>query len=198
MKKLMRILILSMLSVFLVAGSAMAFPYTEVEGNVNPYAATITYNGDGTSTLTGLQYTFTVTDSMLNAEMDFLSLEFENDVFTSVSSLNFVNPPDWTPLLDFSTFGSLYKISSGGTTIGVGESLQFTVDVVMNNAAFTDSSLWQEGQIWGQSWLSGDTLRGGDGGSTSSPVPEPSTVMLVGTGLLGMIAFGRKRFNKKA
>jgi hypothetical protein len=31
-----------------------------------------------------------------------------------------------------------------------------------------------------------------------SPVPEPSTVMLVGTGLLGMIAFGRKRFNKKA
>ena len=31
-----------------------------------------------------------------------------------------------------------------------------------------------------------------------APVPEPSTVMLVGTGLLGMIAFGRKRFNKKA
>jgi hypothetical protein len=31
-----------------------------------------------------------------------------------------------------------------------------------------------------------------------TPVPEPSTVMLVGTGLLGMIAFGRKRFNKKA
>ena len=30
-----------------------------------------------------------------------------------------------------------------------------------------------------------------------APVPEPSTVMLVGTGLLGMIAFGRKRFNKK-
>jgi hypothetical protein len=31
-----------------------------------------------------------------------------------------------------------------------------------------------------------------------APVPEPSTILLVGTGLLGIIGFGRKRLNKKA
>ena len=33
---------------------------------------------------------------------------------------------------------------------------------------------------------------------SSAPVPEPSTILLVGTGLLGIIGFGRKRLNKKA
>jgi hypothetical protein len=32
----------------------------------------------------------------------------------------------------------------------------------------------------------------------AAPVPEPSTILLVGTGLLGIIGFGRKRLNKKA
>jgi len=33
---------------------------------------------------------------------------------------------------------------------------------------------------------------------TGAPVPEPSTILLVGTGLIGIIGFGRKRLNKKA
>jgi hypothetical protein len=46
------------------------------------------------------------------------------------------------------------------------------------------------------------TAIGTEPGSTiddaAAPVPEPSTMLLMGTGILGLVAYGRKRFNQKA
>jgi hypothetical protein len=35
------------------------------------------------------------------------------------------------------------------------------------------------------------------GGAGGAPVPEPATMFLLGSGMLGLVAVGRKRFNKK-
>ena len=34
------------------------------------------------------------------------------------------------------------------------------------------------------------------GGENGAPVPEPTTIILLGSGLLGLAAYGRKRFKK--
>jgi hypothetical protein len=39
---------------------------------------------------------------------------------------------------------------------------------------------------------------GSDIDTSAVPVPEPSTMLLMGTGILGLVAYGRKRFNLKA
>jgi hypothetical protein len=54
---------------------------------------------------------------------------------------------------------------------------------------------------WGDFNLDWSTLvaRGDNGTETgTAPVPEPSTILLMGTGILGLVAYGRKRYHKKA
>ena len=195
MKKWFKVSLFMILAICLVSGSAMAFPFIEVEGFVYPSAATITDNGNGTSTINGLTYIFNVTgDGGFGAEMNFLSLEFENDVFQSVSTAFEYSPENWISS-NLSSIGSWYTMSSAGTTIGIGESLKFAVDVVIFNDALTDDSLWNEGQVWGQSWYASDNMRGGDGGSTA-PVPEPATLLLLGCSLVGLARVSHNKLKK--
>jgi hypothetical protein len=183
-------------SMFLISPSLYAFPFIEVEGFVDPTAASLTDLGDGTSAITNLVYFFSVTRSYSGALMDYISLEFESSVFKSLYEGKINVLSGWTKsiFLPEKPEDSTYLELTAGTPIGLGQTLSFSVDAIIYNAALLDPSLWREGDIWGQSWFAFDTNNGGDGGSTA-PVPEPTAMLLFGTGLV-VSGFLGKKFKK--
>jgi hypothetical protein len=86
-----------------------------------------------------------------------------------------------------------------------------TLNFQLNQVGGDDIFNLQQGLDFGDDGLvdlvgSGDILGGSglthafarsDADVTLNPIPEPTTLLLFGTGLLGLAAFGRKRFMKK-
>ena len=133
---------------------------------------------------TALPITFTDTtffyESGIDPDSDLVGFSGE-DVDYLEGSGDYVT---WTQYFDFDPAAA--EIVSGELTLYLGDD-EFGIWNLSRPCSYSG---------YGPFPVSGLTLQ--VPGPNPAPVPEPATVMLVGTGLLGMIAFGRKRFNKKA
>ena len=194
MKKLLGCL-LSIIIVFLVGGlaSVHASQSIEVEGFVD--VGSVVDNNELTTTFDYVTYTFNVTHA--DSFMNYISVEFESDVFASVGTVAPAMPGDWEYSLALSGSGSQYVMGNAGTEIGEGEQLVFVVEEVeVYNTALISDDPWQEGQAWGQSFVAGDTFGGADGGSTAiAIVPEPisSALFIIGALMMGLKVHRKKR-----
>ncbi len=130
-----------------------------------------------------------------------LMLTFEGDVFdlTNTTPITGSQNPGWIfkPTLNLGSYEIEILTSQPGMGIPEGDQLTFQVNFTLLDDALTLNPLWDEGGYWqqrfGVKYKEVPNLL--DGGSTS-PIPEPGTMILLGISVLSFAGYGKLRMKK--
>ena len=146
-----------------------------------------------------LSYTHNITDDVNFGAGDLvtsatLQLDFTNDLLDTVFTGWFSFRADRTEHIYYAFDGTgwiyLDEVDNGQHNISIDLALlnidgQLAVDLKVSN--------WDNGNT--SAYLDHSIL---SGTAETAPVPEPSTILLMGAGLLGLAGYNRKRLNKKS
>ena len=146
-------------------------------------------------------------------EFSHFILEFtkDNNPYTININEKYEGPREWS----LSTSNPLMPNPIYGVKFDYGDSTNVTYTMVTDRAPvwgvfYTKDGVNDDTKIDVVAWstaLNSSDYRTNESLTTTDfivrpdggvPIPEPSTILLVGTGLLGLIGFKRKRLNKKA
>ena len=193
-----------------MVGAANAAPYAysdlidywNVAGTSYGEYQNDSHNCDSVSLFEGdnLDYTHNLNDDVNFAAGDLvtsasLELDFTNDFLDVVFTGWFAGFPNTTEHISYAFDGTgwtyLDEVDNGQYTVGV------DIALINDNGLLNvelEVSNWDNGNT--SAWLDHSRLYGMAETSDTAPVPEPATMLLMGSGLLGLMGYKRRRIHK--